>query len=402
MSLGHGSSIVRDGLVLHLDAANKKSYPGTGTTISNLQPENIPQLITGDGFKYISDNNAAELGYTAGPSDVKGASNPTGACSGLMTFEDAVELVHSMGARLPTVDEVRRGVAVGSGCNYDNLLIWTADAANAEGTEHYVIFGRVETKGSDIYPRDVNSTAFVRYVADVNNNRTDPAPIISNNLRDILENYYSVTYETLPSSLIGDVEDKSNISLRNGVVIGSNYFEFDGTNDYISTGKSFLRNPDDFSSGNSSYTLEAWIYPTAYPSGELLSGSSIIGHASSDGFGMQLNYTSNKLLINFGARSTDNFNSVSHLNLNNWYHIVCAREVGVENKIYINGVKDSTYTISALTVNETLSEIQIGYAASRISSYFNGKIGLVRAYKKSLSDQEIQQNFEASRRRYGI
>lgn len=30
MSLGHGASIVRNGLVLHLDAANVKSYPGSG------------------------------------------------------------------------------------------------------------------------------------------------------------------------------------------------------------------------------------------------------------------------------------------------------------------------------------------------------------------------------------
>ena len=36
MSLGHGASIVRSGLVLHLDAANKKSYPGTGTTWNDL------------------------------------------------------------------------------------------------------------------------------------------------------------------------------------------------------------------------------------------------------------------------------------------------------------------------------------------------------------------------------
>jgi hypothetical protein len=36
MSLGHGASVVRDGLVLHLDAANIKSYPGTGTTWYDL------------------------------------------------------------------------------------------------------------------------------------------------------------------------------------------------------------------------------------------------------------------------------------------------------------------------------------------------------------------------------
>lgn len=36
MSLGHGASIVRDGLVLHLDAANTKSYPGSGTSWNDL------------------------------------------------------------------------------------------------------------------------------------------------------------------------------------------------------------------------------------------------------------------------------------------------------------------------------------------------------------------------------
>jgi hypothetical protein len=36
MALGHGASVVRNGLVLDLDAANKKSYPATGTTWNDL------------------------------------------------------------------------------------------------------------------------------------------------------------------------------------------------------------------------------------------------------------------------------------------------------------------------------------------------------------------------------
>jgi hypothetical protein len=36
MSLSHSPSIVRDGLVLYLDAANPKSYPGSGTTWFDL------------------------------------------------------------------------------------------------------------------------------------------------------------------------------------------------------------------------------------------------------------------------------------------------------------------------------------------------------------------------------
>ena len=36
MSIAYNTSIVRDGLVLQLDAANVKSYPGTGTTWYDL------------------------------------------------------------------------------------------------------------------------------------------------------------------------------------------------------------------------------------------------------------------------------------------------------------------------------------------------------------------------------
>lgn len=36
MALAHYPQIIRNGLVLCLDAANSKSYPGTGTTWSDL------------------------------------------------------------------------------------------------------------------------------------------------------------------------------------------------------------------------------------------------------------------------------------------------------------------------------------------------------------------------------
>lgn len=40
MALGHGSKIVTDGLVLALDAANPRSYPGSGTTWFDLSGNN--------------------------------------------------------------------------------------------------------------------------------------------------------------------------------------------------------------------------------------------------------------------------------------------------------------------------------------------------------------------------
>jgi hypothetical protein len=58
MSLGHGASIVRDGLVLHLDAANPKSYPGSGTSWFDLSSNaNNGTLVNGVG--YSADNKGA-------------------------------------------------------------------------------------------------------------------------------------------------------------------------------------------------------------------------------------------------------------------------------------------------------------------------------------------------------
>lgn len=61
MSLGHGAGIVRDGLMLHLDAANSKSYPGSGTTWNDLSGfGNNGTLVNGVGF---SDTNKGSLTF---------------------------------------------------------------------------------------------------------------------------------------------------------------------------------------------------------------------------------------------------------------------------------------------------------------------------------------------------
>jgi hypothetical protein len=55
MGIAYNASLVRSGLVLHLDAANPKSYPGSGTTWSDLSGNsNNGTLVNGVG--YSTDN----------------------------------------------------------------------------------------------------------------------------------------------------------------------------------------------------------------------------------------------------------------------------------------------------------------------------------------------------------
>lgn len=59
MGISYNSSVVKNGLIMHLDAANIKSYPGTGTTWKDLSGNgNHATLINGVGF---NSNNKGTL-----------------------------------------------------------------------------------------------------------------------------------------------------------------------------------------------------------------------------------------------------------------------------------------------------------------------------------------------------
>ena len=58
MGVGYNPKIVTDGLVLCLDAANKKSYPGSGTTWTDLSGKNNNGILT-DGPTFNTTNKGS-------------------------------------------------------------------------------------------------------------------------------------------------------------------------------------------------------------------------------------------------------------------------------------------------------------------------------------------------------
>jgi len=59
MGVTYNPKIATDGLVLCLDAANRRSYPGTGTTWSDLAGANDGTLTNMDASNFSSDNRGA-------------------------------------------------------------------------------------------------------------------------------------------------------------------------------------------------------------------------------------------------------------------------------------------------------------------------------------------------------
>jgi len=58
MGVGYNPRIVTDGLVLCVDAANKRSYPGTGTTLTDIKGDSNGTLVNGATF---SDDNGGGI-----------------------------------------------------------------------------------------------------------------------------------------------------------------------------------------------------------------------------------------------------------------------------------------------------------------------------------------------------
>ena len=73
MGIGAGANAVEDGLVFCVDAANKRSYPGTGTTWTDLAGENNGTLTNGPTF---SSANGGSIVFD-GSDDIVNVGNNT-------------------------------------------------------------------------------------------------------------------------------------------------------------------------------------------------------------------------------------------------------------------------------------------------------------------------------------
>ena len=180
-------------------------------------------------------------------------------------------------------------------------------------------------------------------------------------------------------------------SANGGVVV------FDGTNDYIDIGVSY-------SSQNSiSRTWEAFVKPNV-----ATTAAGIIGTALSGGCTYYCNggicIWNGNYQFNWYDNSAYQFlDSGVAATSGTFAHVVGTWD-GTDSKarIYINGVLKATSGASNLNYGSFAYAIQIAFLSAS-ANYLNGSIGSMKHYyNKVLSAAEVQQNFNATRSRYGI
>ena len=130
------------------------------------------------------------------------------------------------------------------------------------------------------------------------------------------------------------------------------------------------------------FTVEAWIYPTAY--GSSIYGASIVGTTSGSNAGWSFNLgqssTTFRLITNASGTWADLLTASSGITLNQWTHVALVRSGGTLT-IYKDGINvGSLAGTSAYTFTAPNSIGYIGYMAdaSNGSRYFTGWMSNVR------------------------
>jgi len=205
----------------------------------------------------------------------------------------------------------------------------------------------------------------------------------------------STWYDVSISKRIGSINAATFVDSNGGII------DFDGTNSYVDI--SNVR----FSITSNNISVELWIYQDAIVTNSdfgdqvnlfELPASQPIGSVSC--FFFPLRGES----IHFRYQRETNQAQVSpsaNQEINTWHHYV-----GTSDSNYISLYKDgelvgsnpSSYEFTALSTsnnNARLGETGV------YNKHYNGKMSGVRVYNRALTASEIQQNYNATRGRYG-
>jgi hypothetical protein len=172
---------------------------------------------------------------------------------------------------------------------------------------------------------------------------------------------------------------------------------FDGVDDFVDLGNS--SNVTTFNY----LTINAWVKPTTLP---ISSNQGRVIIRGNDSYRLYwYNDNGNNKLYFYSAYigELSLTNSASYLTSNFttgiWYNIVATYD-GSQTQLFINGSLVSTSTGKSGTITGT-DNILLGKSNSN-EYYLNGNIASIQLYNRALSAQEVLQNYNATKSRFGL
>ena len=201
------------------------------------------------------------------------------------------------------------------------------------------------------------------------------------------------------NALVGGI----GATLVNGVGFTSSNggtFVFDGTNDYMLSSSLGL-------SANDPKSLFAWIKPILVST---LSGYTRLINYMPDAtnrFILALSSWNTPVNTYFIA-GTPNNNSAPFIktsknyNLNEWKYVGWTYNGSTQN-FYVDGILQSSIADTSGSFGFTgISGLIIGARTDSGATFYNGNVGQASIYNRALSAKEVKQNYNATKKRYGL
>lgn len=350
-----GSSIVDDGLVFHYDMDNaEKSWKGAPTT--NFISNPTEEMARGEFGQY---RNLAPIFDTYG----------------------LVPYSLSMDIKVNKPGSVRVYMQNGSSTKYN--FVYQSVSATTEYQRFY--FNNITPAIST--PTDTAATlaTYTTYGSGV----TPTVKNIQLELGAFASPFVNGTRANTQSIL--DLTRQNTITANSLTYNSNGSFSFNGISDYATVSYNFEN------SFHGVFSFDMWINGASFAATSMpwsvLSG---VGYSEC----LIIDSTPN---VVFGTKNSTNtiISASTVITPNQWYYIAGTCDWNaLQIKIYKNGVLSETTSITGIRRTDS-SSIIIGRRADGGNQY-NGSISKLSFYNRVLSVQEIQQNFEAHRRRYGI
>ena len=212
--------------------------------------------------------------------------------------------------------------------------------------------------------------------------------IVTDGLICLLDAGFTPSYPKNGTTCYDVSTNTNNGTLTNGPTFNSGNggnIVFDGVDDYVNTSTS--RN----ATTNQNYTITVIFKINSFTSGDMRIFGAVTG--PTDQLTVGWTNTTLRLWVQ-GSWNNTNFTSST----NTIYHLTMVHE-GTDNKIYVNGTFNSNVS------NKTSYFNNLGFGQPFVlnyGTYFNGNIYTTQVYDRALSLDEVLQNFNAQKGRFGL
>tara|TARA_Y100000401_G_scaffold115207_1_gene118492 strand:+ start:830 stop:2410 length:1581 start_codon:yes stop_codon:yes gene_type:complete len=194
-----------------------------------------------------------------------------------------------------------------------------------------------------------------------------------------------------PASIMHDITGKGNDVTLVGATFSSDkggYFVFDGTDDRADTSS-------DMFDPNADFTFSAWVNADVLTSTNIY--TIISDYNNTGSFKLRYKNGSGMQIVDSDVTIVGTF-SDSTISTSTWYNVTVTRSSNTYT-LYLNGNSISTITSSNAYDHGAQT---IGATHSGSSQYWDGKISAITSYSKALTAPEVQNNFNATRTRFGV